>query len=92
MQAVADGDWEAALRKNGRPRVNFEAIDFLEQCGAIERMGNGPPFITAQGEELYKQWNAKKIYWLKENWFRIATIVAILLAAVISSLILVLLG
>ena len=72
--------------------VNFEAIDFLEQCGAIGRVGNGPPFLTPIGDEMYEQWTAKKVYWLKKNWFRIATIVAILLAAVIGGLLTVFLG
>ena len=80
LEAVADGDWEAALRKNGRPPVNFEAIDFLEQCGAIGRMGNGPPFITPTGYDYYEKLKEPKVYWLKENWFRVAVLVAIQLA------------
>ena len=76
----------------GVSALRLEAINLLSSEGAISSSSPGYFRITGSGYDYYEKLKARKVYWLKENGFRIATIVAIVLAAVIGSLILVFLG
>ena len=46
-----------------------EAINYLADIGAFEKVGTGGFRITAQGREYWDKLNAPRWYWFRNNWF-----------------------
>ena len=81
LEALANGDWRAAVRNFGMPLLTLEAIDFLEESGTIGMKGNRP-FITTTG---YDHLKASQRPWLKvlTNLPTPITVLAALIASVV---------
>ena len=46
-----------------------EAVEYLEDVGAYQRVGTGSFRVTAQGREYWEKLNAPRWYWFRRNWF-----------------------
>ena len=50
--------------------LEADAISYLADIGAFERVGTGSFRVTAQGRDYWDQLNAPRWYWFRRNWFR----------------------
>ena len=46
-----------------------DAINYLDDIGAFEKMGTSAYRVTAFGREYYEKLTAPRRYWFKQNWF-----------------------
>ncbi len=65
--------------------LEADAISYLADIGAFERVGTGSFRVTAQGREYWDQLNAPRWYWFRRNWFAASVAGATIVAASVSA-------
>ncbi|MYC37872.1 MAG: hypothetical protein F4X66_13315 [Chloroflexi bacterium] len=50
-------------------RLTLDAVHYLADIGAFERIGTGSYRLTAQGREYWEQRTSPRWYWFRRNWF-----------------------
>ena len=59
----------------------LEAMRYLEDIGAFEKVGSGSYRVTAQGRDHWERLYAPRWYWFRQNWFPASVAGATILAA-----------
>ena len=57
------------------PDIDRDAINYLNDIGALQDIGTGTFRLTAYGWEYYEKLTAPRSYFLQKNWFRIGGLV-----------------
>lgn len=93
LDELSEGKAERiALAFGKQSLLTIEAIDLLEESGALQEIAAKQYKITVQGYDYRKKLKAPWRYWLGKNWFPVAVLVVSSLVTVVASLIVVLLG
>ena len=88
FEECIDSESNGVTLQFGVSSLRLEAVDLLTGVGALWERSPKYFKITNSGYEFYEQLKAPRIYWLKENWFRVIWLrVIVPLAAVISGLV-----
>ena len=66
-------------------RLAYEAMRYLEDIGAFEKVGSGSYRVTAQGRDHWERLNAPRWYWFRRNWFPASVAGATIVAASVSA-------
>ena len=69
----------------GTHPLEADAISYLADIGAFERVGTGSFRDTARGREYWDQLNAPRWYWFRRNWFAASVAGATIVAASVSA-------
>ena len=49
--------------------LQLEAMRYLEDIGAFEKVGSGSYRVTAQGRDHWEKLTAPRWHWFRRNWF-----------------------
>ncbi len=71
-------------RLRGNP-LELEAMRYLEDIGAFEKVGSGSYRVTAHGREHWERLNAPRWFWFRQNWFPASVAGATIVAASVSA-------
>ena len=69
----------------GTDPLEGDAINYLADFGAFERVGTGSFRLTACGREYWDRLNAPRWYWFRRNWFPASVAGATIVAASVSA-------
>ena len=73
------------ITMQGTDSLEIDAMRFLEDIGAFERVGSGSYRITAYGRDYWEKLNAPRWYWFRQNWFAASVAGATIVAASVSA-------
>ena len=69
----------------GTDPLEFDAMRYLEDVGAFEKVGSGSYRVTAYGRDYWERLNAPRWYWFRQNWFPASVAGATIVAASVSA-------
>ena len=84
LEELSTGNWQVTLLTTGTPLVTHEAVDLLEESGAIWGRGSRK-IVTTRGYEHLEGLNAPRRFWFKKNWFAVAVLFVTSLVTLLSN-------